>query len=75
MNPKAPIVVVIAGLLTGEVLIPERRCDLAAAPDSAVGCEAKRERPHIEPEPLSLQAPKPSGPPPFATALEIRQIA
>ena len=65
----------IAGLLTGEALIPERRGDLAAPPDSAIGCESKRERPHVEPDTLKLQAPKPSGPPPFATGIEIRQIA
>jgi hypothetical protein len=75
MNPKAPIVVVIAGLLTGEVLIPERRCDLAAPPESAMGCETKRERPHIEPEALRLEAPLPSGAPPLPTDMTIGQIS
>ena len=52
MNPKAPIEVVIAGLLSGGVLIPKRPCNLVAPPASACSCDLRRENPHIEPETL-----------------------
>jgi hypothetical protein len=68
MNPKAPIEVVIAGLLSGGVLIPKRPCNLVAPPASACSCDLRRENPHIEPETLRLDPPLLSGMPPIPTS-------